>query len=1490
MPHDDISSPTPAGRPDRRSDGRTPLSRRDLMRTTGLLAGLGLAGLETAGTAAAQDGVAIPDESAYIENPQVLAENQLPSTAPLVPYEDAETARTRVQNDAPRTENWPDSALYRSLDGEWSFHWALNPAQAPASPATADTGDWDDITVPSVWQTEGYGHPMYRNIAQSFRPYAPPAVPDAVNPVGSYRRSFTVPDGWDDRRVVLHFGGVKAACFVWVNGTYVGYDQGAMTPAEFDVTGHLTDGDNTVSVKVFRWSDGSYLEDQDMWRFAGIYRSVYLYATPGVHVRDADVRGGLDAEYRDGEFAVEAEVTDYDGAGTDGYALRATLHDPDGAVVERLESPVGAATPGGAAADATELEGAGGADDTDDASVPTDTPASGSAAPDSTPTTTVALSTTVPSVARWSAEHPNLYSLVLELVGPDGETTEALTETVGFRSVEVDDGQVLVNGEPITFRGVNYHDHDPDRGRTVPADRYREDFELMKQFDVNAVRMSHYPHGIAAYDLCDRYGLYVCDEVNAEAHQNETISSYPGFQRSFLDRFQRMIQRDKNFPSIFLWSTGNEAGLGTAHFAMAAYAEAVDPTRLLYHQPNIPDGTAPYADIVGPRYPSPGDVEDDANETDGDRPIVLGEYAHAMGNSLGHYRRFYDVFESYDRLQGGFVWDWVDQGLRLPQVTTPDRSRADNEATVRGNPSIVDGVDGGQALSCTGLDDYVELPMDESLDVTGDRLTLEVWVKPQGVNAPDVDYYNLFQNFEDVVYGQTTDPFLVKGGQYGLREHGEGTLEFFVNDGDRVPVTAPVPSGWRGNWHHVAGVYDGTELRLFVDGDLLESRAHSGDIEHVHEPLNVGRDVSFQRENYAAWTSQSTYDQARVYDYDRDIGAIDVRADRTAPPAGANLHLDFEERTERETFLSYGVSPFCLNGVVFADRSVQPETHELGKVHQTVDVMPLDPAEGRVRVTNKAHFSDLSRYDVTWSLEADGDAVQTGSLDVEVPPGESGEVTVPFDRPDPAPRTEYLVTLEFRLAEATAWADAGTVQAWEQFEVPLDTPAATPVDPGSLPAVEVAEGGDRVRLSGEAFDYEFSRRESRFVEMRYRGRDLLADGRGPRLNVWRTPILNEVVNWGAAESEEWREVGLNRLEHEVDRMSVDRRSDGTVELSVSGFASGPSTPDGFTTEYRYRVLGNGEVVVAHRVEPDDDLGVSYWLPKVGLELELPREFRRLRWHGRGPHETYVDRKTGARVGVYEEGAAGTDVPYLVPQDDGNKTDVRWAEVTDEDGFGLAVAGRSLLNVSVEASRNPDRATHRYQLQDRDGVRLNVDHAVTGVGGTPVGARPDNRVDPAKNYEYLVRFRPVAPGEDPPATGTEDLPFGEEMLSVSGSRTDDGSVFLAGGTDRVDIEVIPSERAAIRDVIPAEWSVDTEYGDVDRVEADGGVKYVYLEGPADGGQATEYTYFATAPSGPTATGPYEFGPFEARPAGSDEAWTVVDGTGDTNAVVGGDVDV
>ncbi|MDZ7261730.1 MAG: beta-galactosidase, partial [candidate division KSB1 bacterium] len=479
------------------------------------------------------------DINKYIENPRMVAENQEPTHVPLMPFPNQELAIE---------DNWSRSPFYLSLDGIWKFYWSPNPAEAPEEfyQENFDVSHWDDISVPSVWQMQGYDHIIYRNIPQEFTPYNPPYVPDELNPVGCYKRTFMLPENWKDRQVFLHFERVQSASFVWVDGKYVRYDESAMTPAEYNITPYVRPGENSVAVKVIRWSDGSYLECQDMWRFSGIYRSVYLFSTPQVHIRDFFVKTDLDKDYKDATLIISAEVKNYSPKDMGTYTVQAELFDAERRSVGTFKAT--------AKVRASEK-------------------------------VVVKLQKDVRNPFKWSAEKPYLYTLTLELVGPDGKTTEVLSEKIGFRKLEIKNGQALVNGVAIDFKGVNRHEHHPDYGRTMTSEMMKKDIELMKRFNVNAVRTSHYPNDPEWYELCDQYGIYVQDEVNAECHHsewiNDLISQQPGWEDAFMDRFTRMIQRDKNHPCVVMWSTGNECGLGFVHYLMADYAREADGTRFL---------------------------------------------------------------------------------------------------------------------------------------------------------------------------------------------------------------------------------------------------------------------------------------------------------------------------------------------------------------------------------------------------------------------------------------------------------------------------------------------------------------------------------------------------------------------------------------------------------------------------------------------------------------------------------------------------------------------------------------------------------------------------------------------------------------------------------------------------------------------------------------------------------------------------------------------
>ena len=571
------------------------------------------------------------------ENPEIFGRNRVPDRTYFIPYLDEASAMSGERSESP----W-----FKLLNGNWKFNYAENPDLAPDNffieyfpedflmgfdTTHWNSNQWKDIQVPRSWQTLGYGRPHYTNVIYPF-PVDPPYVP-TENPTGSYRRKFVIPDDWDDCQIFLRFEGVDSAFYVWVNGQQVGYSQGSRLPAEFDITAHVRHGVNTIAVRVFQWSDGSYLEDQDMWWLSGIFRDVYLIATPQVHVFDFRVRTELDAEYRDAILKVRTVVKNCSQEAAENYTVEARLLDADQQSV--MDAPLSSSV-------SVQAEGEA----------------------------TIDLEAAVENPEKWSAESPYLYSLVITLKDDHDQVVEVETCKVGFRSVELKNGNVLVNGIPVMFKGVNRHDHHPDMGKAVPLDSMIEDILLMKRHNVNAVRTSHYPNDPRFYDLCDYYGIYIIDETDLECHGFGPAGNWnwtsddPEWEGAYVDRMIRMVERDKNHPCVIIWSLGNESGFGCNHKAMAKWVREADPTRLLHYEG---DRKQEIADIVGPMYTSVDGIIKLAEDSDAEKPVILCEYAHAMGNGPGGFKEYWDAFYKYKRLQGGFVWDWIDQGLR--QVT-----------------------------------------------------------------------------------------------------------------------------------------------------------------------------------------------------------------------------------------------------------------------------------------------------------------------------------------------------------------------------------------------------------------------------------------------------------------------------------------------------------------------------------------------------------------------------------------------------------------------------------------------------------------------------------------------------------------------------------------------------------------------------------------------------------------------------------------------------
>lgn len=559
---------------------------------------------------------AIPDW----ENLEILGRNTELPHAGFIPFDEMESALDNERAASP---------FYQSLNGNWKFHYAESPSQAPERfyDSSFSANDWPTIPVPGNWQMQGYGRPHYSSSYYPF-PIDPPHVPNE-NPVGCYRRSFIIPDSWDDRQVFLVFEGVDSAFHVWVNGQFAGYGQGSHMHSEFRVTSLLQPGENIVAVQVYQWSDGSYLEDQDKWRLSGIFRDVYVKTTPHVHIRDLTVQTRFCENLEDAVIALRLNLKNYTDFDSGKHTLRISI------LNEARQSIIKETVRSSLLLKANEEN-------------------------------VLHLEIAVSAPRKWTAEEPNLYTLSLKLEDEHGNLLEAGSVAVGFRDIVIQDGQLFINGKPVILKGVNRNEFHPEFGFAIPYESMIEDIRLMKQHNMNAVRSSHYPNDTRWLDLCDRYGLYVIDEADLETHgchfiNNEShLAEDPQWKKPFLDRAVRMVERDKNHPSIIIWSLGNESGYGPNHDAMAEWVRQADPTRPIHYE-RAKDASV--VDIVSCMYPSLEALIEEGEKSD-PRPFLMCEFAHAMGNSVGNLKEYWDAIYKYPRLMGGLIWEWADLGIR----------------------------------------------------------------------------------------------------------------------------------------------------------------------------------------------------------------------------------------------------------------------------------------------------------------------------------------------------------------------------------------------------------------------------------------------------------------------------------------------------------------------------------------------------------------------------------------------------------------------------------------------------------------------------------------------------------------------------------------------------------------------------------------------------------------------------------------------------------
>ncbi len=1133
------------------------------------------------------------------QDPLVVSRNKEPGHATLMVYPDVATALAGDRAASP---------YRKTLNGQWKFAFAANPASAPDGfyAADYDVSDWAEIAVPGNWQLQGYDKPIYCNVQYPFPTDAYPRVPDDDNPTGCYRLAFTVPAEWDGRQVFLTFEGVDSAFHLWVNGEFVGYSEDNHLPAEFNVTRYLRAGENSVALRVYRWSTGAYMEDQDYWRLSGIYRDVYLWSTPLVHVRDFAVRTTFDTIYRDAQLAVIAKIRNYGAAETGGYALEAKLYDAEGREVALagLRAPVYA---------------------------------------DPNQETAVHLAADVAAPRQWSDEDPYLYTLVLALTDRRGAVLETESCRVGFRQVEIKNAQIHVNGKPVVFKGVNRHEHEEDNGHAISVESMIKDILLMKQFNFNAVRTCHYPDDPRWYELCDQYGLYLMDEANIETHGIEPRpANDPAFTAAFVDRGVRMVERDKNYPSVIIWSLGNESGYGPNHAAMSGWMRDYDPTRPIHYEGTIhyPEALAgPVVDMVSTMYPTIERITELATDERIHKPVIMCEYAHSMGNSTGNLQEYWEVAERHPRLQGGFIWDWVDQGL--------------TKHTADGVPYYAYGGDFG------------DLPNDQSFCCNG-----LIW--PNREVHPAM--YEMKKVQEPV---KVTAVDLARGIVRVTNKHKFADLSRYA-------------FGWT----------------VSADGQVLQS----GALPQLGTPAGQSVDLTIPFAPVQAAPGTEYWLEVNV-----TLAAATPWAEAGHEVAFGQFKLPVTAEGEptrvqpRRVMIEETAAAIVLEGDGFT--------------------LAFDRATGRIASWRVAGRDLLSK----------GPALQIWR----------------------AP-TENDLNTWGRERAAIHWREAGLHILDERAESVQVTPlrsGAVRVDVRTLSLPDPARGGyseQAVALFGHAgmMMNNFLTEDAFRALCAQLGVDYAAlpggwrQVKGPalaQLMIEQDRAADLIKTLHAALDEAWGD-GLPALLRDA---LAGYAALPTEQLRA---ALAPHYTARFAAAYAWTIYGSGDVLLHLHVAPSEGLPQ---LPRIGVELELPPAYDTFTWYGRGPHEAYADRKEGARIGVYSGSVDEQYVPYIMPEENGNKIDVRWAAFTDADGAGLLAVGYPAhapnLNVSAHhyTVENLTEARHTSELVRRAEITVHLDYAQSGLGNGSCGpgVRPEYILKP-EPIDFRLRLRPLAAGESP----------------------------------------------------------------------------------------------------------------------------------------------
>ncbi len=1235
-----------------------------------------------------------------IENPAVVGRNKLEPHSFAIPYANVEQAFADV---------WDDSPWFKSLNGNWKFNWVREPANRPEGFEVKDFDDsgWDNIPVPSNWELEGYGIPIYVNQPYEFTDDPqPPSIPHDYNPVGSYRTTFTIPKDWGERQVILHFGAVKSAMYVWVNGHKVGYSQESKTPAEFDITNYLSEGGNTLAVQVFRWSDGTYLECQDFWRISGIERDVFLYSVPNLHISDFFAHPSLSEDYRDGDFSLEVDLKNSENKKTaKAKLLVQIMGNSPAALIFEEESEIKLGD---------------------------------------NETETFQFSHTIKNVRKWTAETPELYTLAISLFDKKGNVLEVVSSKIGFRTSEIKNGQLLVNGVPILIKGVNRHEHDPITGHFISVESMMDDIRLMKLNNINTVRTSHYPNDPLWYKLCDQYGLYVIDEANIESHGmgygERSLAKDPAWELAHVDRVQRMVERDKNHPSIIIWSMGNEAGDGVNFTACYNWIKSRDLSRPVHYERALRGSNT---DIFCPMYTSVNYIEKYASESQ-DKPLIMCEYSHAMGNSNGNFQDYWDVIEKYSQLQGGCIWDWVDQGFLETDDDGnnyytyggdygPEDVFSDGNFCINGlvspdrtpHPGLIEVKHAYQYFDVKAIDpikgifhlvnqyDFIDL---NRFDVVWE-IKSEGKILDQGViEQPDIlpwESMSFELNLSKITYQPETEYAV----NFKLMSRYESGLIPAGYDLASVQIELP-------NYEPPVKInFPGSPELLVMELD--QSIEVTNDNLSLSFDKSTGEISSWEYNGRTMLTAGITPNFWRA-PTDNDFGnGMDKRC-KVWKEASYNRELEgitFEASDSNKVII--GVDYFL------------PDVNARYKMQYHIDGV------GTILVDNELELLELPRPDVdvlTGSRPGFGHAIDFDAMPSMLEmngPGmvKLGEFTI-----------EMLIFPTGFGRNNTLWDNDVWGKGRLHFEFRNEK------------LYFFLGGNDYV-----GFDFPFVKNNWYFISVVYSQMEKV-------MKFYVEGELVQTINLSTAPALDISGISYIGGYHQGERLfegKIDEFRLWDTAIDGNGLRSYFTQPvngqePNLLLYFNFDKMANDTI----RASKGNEMFASYVdlrmlrpeLPRFGVRCELPGSYENMNWFGLGPHENYCDRNTSAFVDLHESTVAEQYYPYIRPQENGYKTELRWMTLTDDSGLGLMIDGLPLFSGSV--LHNPiedfDQGTkknyrHMNDVTPQDNISLTIDLKQMGVAGDDSwGARPHPQYQiPAENYQFKFRLIPFDDKNDNP---------------------------------------------------------------------------------------------------------------------------------------------